>query len=165
MSAYVVHNHHVDALLTAGLTWRHGGSPVSWWHPDLHKTEVKTLDERNAFHRELTVDTVNDVGRLLLTANELSVAYHYRETPDLLWIDEYEFERLPGAPDPLVVLNALGTYEYQACEHPGWRDSEAAAIIDALRTAAIEALPGYRDHAWGDITDRLVFVKGTRAAA
>jgi len=39
--------------------------------------------------------------------------------------------------------------KYQSCEHDGWESSKAKAIVDALRSSAWHALPGYEDAAWG----------------
>ena len=42
----------------------------------------------------------------------------------------------------------LDTYEYQACEAPGWDTSTAKAFCEGLRNAVIPALPGYTDAPW-----------------
>ena len=46
------------------------------------------------------------------------------------------------------ILTALDGYEYQASECDDWNESEACAIVHALRAAAIQALPGYGDTGW-----------------
>lgn len=38
--------------------------------------------------------------------------------------------------------------EYQSCEHPGWRESEAARFCDALRSHLIARLPGMDEAPW-----------------
>jgi hypothetical protein len=53
-------------------------------------------------------------------------------------------------------LKAISCYEYQSCEHPGWRKSEAHAFCEALRDMAIGCLPGYDDAPW-EINDAQVF--------
>ena len=50
--------------------------------------------------------------------------------------------------DPVQVLKACDGYTYQSCEHEGWEFSEAHAIIEAIRHAAIHALPGYDEAQW-----------------
>jgi hypothetical protein len=50
---------------------------------------------------------------------------------------------------PVQVLKSCDCYEYQSCEHPGWKQSEAKQFIDALRREAWHALPGYDDAEWG----------------
>ncbi len=49
---------------------------------------------------------------------------------------------------PVEVLKACSCYEYQSCEHDGWERSEAFRLIEAIRHAAIAALPGYEDADW-----------------
>ena len=51
--------------------------------------------------------------------------------------------------DPVQVLKACACYSYQACEHEDWEQSEAFRFIRSLQRRAINALPGYRDAAWG----------------
>jgi hypothetical protein len=93
-------------------------------------------------------------GRLLLAACVRSVAYRYPHDSD---------EALPGAgarPEtyhyrppvpfsPVVLLKAIDCYEYQSCEHPQWRTSDARAICAALRHRLIGELPGYSAAPWG----------------
>jgi hypothetical protein len=54
-----------------------------------------------------------------------------------------------GPMNPVQVLKAINCYQYQSCEHDEWKSSEAHAFIEALRSAAISALPGYEAAAWG----------------
>lgn len=98
----------------------------------------------------------------LVSENVESVWYRY---PDDRTIDdlpgpidksslmEYRYE--PGrrltVPEALV---ALSGYEYQACEHPAWRDSEAYAFVDWLRGALIRRIPGYAAADTWEITSR-----------
>jgi hypothetical protein len=50
----------------------------------------------------------------------------------------------------VAILKALDCYEYQSCEHDGWRDSEAFAFCEALRGTLISKLPGYDGaETWG----------------
>jgi hypothetical protein len=46
------------------------------------------------------------------------------------------------------VLAAIAGYEYQACEHDGWRRSETARFCQALRLAMVRRLPGYDQAPW-----------------
>lgn len=54
-----------------------------------------------------------------------------------------------GLINPVQVLKSCDCYNYQSCEHEGWMASEAHAFIQALREAAIDALPGYEQAVWG----------------
>ncbi|WP_431728521.1 hypothetical protein [Verrucosispora sp. TAA-831] len=153
MSAYVVGITHIHALLTAGLELRRGpDDPLRWWYPRLDPNAGYEDRWRNL--RELTRDSAGRVGAVLLAENMRSVNFRYREDE----IEEpYEFVRLPGSPNPLVVLKALDGYEYQACEHAEWGNSEAAAFCEALRHRAIGYLPGYSASPGWEITDPNVF--------
>src|SRR5262252_7882178 len=135
MSAFEVSKTHIDALLTAGLDWNRYG-PVRWFvnirqHPDWDRAfepgEPWGQTAMNVYRdckRELTRETAGRVGAMLVNQNKRSVNFRYDE-------DEleapYEFEPLPGAPNPLVILKAIGGYEYQACETPDWEETEAHA--------------------------------------
>ncbi len=166
MSAFMQSTTHIDALLTAGLRFaRH--SPLRWstraltdeekavshqagepWGPEAHTVAKRVM-------RELTRETAGQVGAMLLAQNRYSVDFRYAEEE----IEEpYLFSELPGHPDPLIVLNAIAGYEYQACETPDWQETEAQSFCHALRAACINALPGYREIESGwSINDRDVF--------
>lgn len=51
--------------------------------------------------------------------------------------------------DPVQVLKTIACLNYQSCETPDWEQTEAYAFLRALKNAAIQALPGYDDAAWG----------------
>jgi hypothetical protein len=161
MSAYMVSPTHIDALLTAGLTWVRYG-PLRWfdgtepppddayqpgapWGPGA----AKWIREHS---RELTRETAGRVGAMLLAENRRSVDHRYAEEE---WEEPYVFNPLRGNPDPLVVLCALRCYEYQSSEHPDWPKSEAYRFCEALKTAAIREATMDID-VW-EITDRNVF--------
>lgn len=128
-----------------------------------------------AKRRELTPETADRVGAMLWSENARSVSYRYNGEEygtlpgpsdfDEMALASYVFvdpARLPiqerrvmvaegykfRTNDPVAVLKACDGYEYQSCEHPGWRTSEACAFLDALRRKMIRALPGYADADW-----------------
>jgi len=45
-------------------------------------------------------------------------------------------------------LKAIACIEYQSCEHEGWSSSRAARFLQAVKGAAIAALPGWASEAW-----------------
>lgn len=147
MSAFMVSNTHIDALLSGALST--DGGRFTWYRWDeAGEPQQQTVD----------YSTADQVGAMLLAENRASVDYRYQES-DLEPI--YEFRLLSGWPIPLVVLRAIACYEYQSSEHPGWRSSNAAAFCDRLRQEMIALLPGYRDLP-GEINDRHVFGTATR---
>jgi hypothetical protein len=139
---------HIDAMLTAGLAYAIPGGPLYWYWAEPHAVNP-AAKQRYA----LTPQTAGTVGALLLAENRRSVDHRYREEE---WEEPYLFTRLPGWPDPAVVLKAVHCYEYQSCEHPGWETSQAYAFIRRLERAAIYRVPGYEDAPW-EIGSREVF--------
>ena len=125
MSAFVVSNTHIDALLTAALCSYGTGeeSGMHWYVGD----DLRQLTRTNA----------SEVGALLLAENQRSVNNRYDRTTQ---VEDYEFHKLPGDPDPITVLNAIRCFEYQACEHPEWIQSEAAHFINALQAKMIRVI-------------------------
>ena len=138
---------HIDALITAGLAY---GRPVPlvWPVPDTNPQ----------WYGELTLATVNQVGSILLAANERSVSGRYGEPSHMTgWVRPYRFRRLPGVPPPVPVLKAIACLEYQSCEAPDWQTSEARVFCEALRLRVINFLPGYANAPAWPITTRDAF--------
>lgn len=80
---------------------------------------------------------------MLWDENYRSVNHRYGEseiTPEYRW--------QPVRRDPVSVLKAIACYEYQSCEHEGWRSSEARQFCDELRHRMIQFLPGYDEAEW-----------------
>lgn len=160
MSANLVDHDHVDALLTAGIAWSERPSTrVTWFDPAMTDDErwadatargqawgPAAVELADQYRRVLTRATAGRVGQVLLTENVRSVCHRYDEdelATELSEVGVYTFRPLPGVPDPVVVLKAIDGYTYQSCEHAGWENSEAQAIVTALQGAAIAHLPGY----------------------
>lgn len=151
MSAYIVSRQHIAFLVEAGLslhpTQHH--RMISWvWNVN-HETGTHDRAEL----RIGDYQRASEVGQMLWDENRRSVRYRYpNDTDDTLPgpIDEtFEYEHKPMIPrspiNPVDVLKACSGFEYQACEHPEWEQSEAKAYIQALRDNAITSLPGYED--------------------
>ena len=99
------------------------------------------------------------LANLLYLENILSVAGRYpddkssRTLPgptDAEQINAEDFELAHWIHfDPVQVLQTLACLRYQSCEHDGWKDSEACAVLDAIKEDAIRVLPGYAAAEWG----------------
>ena len=133
MSAWIVSDAHIDALVTFALDKR-----TRFWNG------------KEAVY--VTCDNAEEIGRLLLDENVASVNHRYDGEID----DEqrnaaaaYRFREFLPAPSPVVILKGCACYEYQACEHDGWNGSVAKAIIEAIHADAMSALPGYDAAPWG----------------
>lgn len=48
-----------------------------------------------------------------------------------------------------TVAAQLSHYEYQSCEHAGWRTSEGYAFVQAMRERLLSTLPGAESATWG----------------
>jgi hypothetical protein len=130
MSAFVVSKRHIDAMVTAALDGRHGMN-LTWFGADGTRHEV-------------TLATATETGAMLWATNVESVNYRYNDNEPLL---DYSFES-HDVP-PVWVLKAIDCYEYQSCEHDGWKGSDASLFAEALRRHVVGMLPGYENAPWG----------------
>lgn len=119
MSAFTVDTAHIDTIVNA--MRQYAGVPVP------------TGAERN-------------IGQMLWDENFASVNYRYRENESApVYAPTLTDEPL----SPIAVLKALDCYEYQSCEHPGWEESDARKLCDAIRGII------FTDHPdWGQTVNR-----------
>jgi hypothetical protein len=175
MSAYVVSKHHIDHLVQAALAgcldtegrWSEYGE-FGWVYDGRYRRLLGPGDLRADGTSSETL-TPSQFGQLLLSENIRSVEGRYpdlsAEAGDLpgcdayYWIP-YVFE--PVMPDEIrdgrlvrvgvcrvltcsQLINALRGYCYQSCECDDWLQSEAYAIITALRETLLAHLPGVEE--------------------
>jgi len=115
---------------------------------------LRTLLERDGFERR-TGDferTVGNVFAMLTAANLASLSHRYPgdTIEHAATSDSYcpVFVRLSDYP-PLTVIKLCHHYAYQACEHDGWKDSDARKLVDTIESHAVHNLPGYDAAPWG----------------
>jgi hypothetical protein len=151
MSAWVVNREHIDLLVAAGLRGPRRGRGA--WG-ELRWFAVDPGDESWSYEqhvRQLDYSTADEVGRMLWTENVCSVAARYpdddcssRPGPVSEDIDleaiEYVWRNPHYTPTAGEVLKAIACYEYQSCEHDGWRESEARRFCAALESAVCATL-------------------------
>lgn len=152
MSAWIVSKAHIDALVSAAGQIDYGAhsSGLSWYHRD-QRHEMTYTD----------TETASAVGAMLWAENLRSINYRYPDTvsdetnipgpSDFAGhasIDAYTFKRTNRL-EPVAILKAIACYEYQTCEHPGWKTSESYAFCDALRHKMIGQLARYDEAPWG----------------
>lgn len=128
VSAFPLPEEHIHVLLNAGLRADTNG-PLRWAVPG-------TLE----IVGELTYETADQVGQMLVNQNYRSVnvhagpldapAYAYQSPRHVHWSDT-------------EILMAVHCYVYQACDTADWRDTEACAFCEALEGRIIRNLPGY----------------------
>lgn len=134
MSAYVVGQNHIDALVTFAVA-----RSVSYWCP-LSKTRV-TISASNA----------EVVGQMLLDENVVSVCHRYGDaiTPqEKNAAAAYRFRWWHEPLGVVQVLKAINCLSYQSCEHPGWEGSLPQRILREIKESAIRSLPGYEAADW-----------------
>jgi hypothetical protein len=143
MSAYMVDSHHIHYLLTAAMSRHLNKRPqdgLEW---------LRCSGECDMLHQGDHAKATK-VGQMLWDENRKSIECRYPDDPDMPDNDwTYEFRPWQGEIDPVQVIKACHCYSYQASEHPGWKESEAHAFIEALEDRAACALPGYDEAAWG----------------
>ncbi len=93
---------------------------------------------------------------MLVDQNVKSVAHRYEEDTltdlpgptNAYWVVPYSYKPLGRVPTALEGLKLLKCYDYQACEDPEWKESEAFAFCEYLTDALITLLPGYEEASW-----------------
>lgn len=156
MSAWMVSKAHIDAMVAAAMGFSEPHESGMRWaqyfdnESGQHTVEIHYTDHTRA----------SEVGMMLWAENLASIHYRYPDTaesdndyPGPLGFSSadvatYKWRRTTELA-PEVILNAISCYEYQSCEHPGWRTSEARSFCDALRHKMIYTLPGVRSAPWG----------------
>lgn len=148
MSAYIVPKPHIFELALFAVGHENPSGMPGGAYPRVHRsyfneTELLSDAERAQLFAEW-----------LWSENHESYAHRY---PDEL---AHELEehllvpiRIPRSyraevSDPVAILKMCAGFEYQACEHPGWHDSNAYRLLNLIRMAAIRELPGYEDAPW-----------------
>lgn len=151
MSAYMVDREHINYLVSTACKYSYskrnqGG--FSWFHDgEWSKLEAPNRDHASAIGQVLWnanlrsinaryPDTVTDPSRM---PGRIDETYIYAHSKD------YPFDMI----ESVQVLQSIACLEYQSCEFDGWGKSEAHAILEALKSAAIHALPGYDKTVWG----------------
>ncbi len=130
---------------------------------DCHLTALAAFAVRHS----LTSDNVDRVRVMLGSENVESLRHRYpsHDNPD--YVGKSCEHAKANAFSPAAIVKACDCYAYQACEHPGWKQSDAHGLINAIRNAALvlsgwrgkdparladtnaEGMPGYDGAAWG----------------
>lgn len=122
MSAFVVSDFHVRALVSWAIL-RHGCDAVTY-HWSGSRRDVRRDASR--------------VASVLYAENVRSVNARYNEAEPA---HGFAFKRVDvGHLRPADIVNACNCLDYQSCETSDWRETEAFAIVDAIRDAAVRDL-------------------------
>jgi len=127
MSAFIVNNEHIHALVTAAKQSR----------------DFRFYYKENLYY-------VNDlkecdfIGQMLLNENYRSVNFRYSEE---IKAPNYEFEYSIGF-SPIEIIKACHCFNYQSCETDDYYDSLSYKFIKTLIETMIMILPGYNNADW-----------------
>jgi hypothetical protein len=118
---------------------------------------LRTELERDGFECKpgATHRTISRVASMLASENLRSLAHRYPRDHhlDAAAYDNFDIPRTIEADarmtPTLHIIKACHCYAYQACEHPGWQDSAARKLVDAIEAHAVLHLPGYDAAPWG----------------
>jgi hypothetical protein len=152
MSAFLVSEAHITALVDVAANGPSGHGPKyagGGWYGVYWSEGGVRLHSRN---------DADLAGQMLWRECYLSVTYRYpdHETGGLPGpaifsmadILTYTFKRPSKPLNAVECLKAIDCYEYQSCEHPGWKESAARSFCQSLRKSLISTLPGYDEAAW-----------------
>jgi len=129
MSAFIVDNAHINAILNATAPRFAGDSATYYWKGKLYYMGGDT----------------QRLGQVLTDENHRSVNYRYNEQTE-----PRRFQRvmLNKSFSPLEIVKLCHGYSYQSCEAPDWKETEAYAIVGALRERSIRRIEGYEEAPW-----------------
>ena len=93
-----------------------------------------------------------DFGRIYKTlaeANVRSVCHRYADDTAENYADVLRAPRCGSVNHSAIeIIKLCDCLEYQSSEGDGWRESDAYRLLGNIRTAAINALPGYEEAKW-----------------
>ena len=116
MSAWILSDIHINAILTAYKeTWKY--RHCSKEHKDLEPSE-----------KDLTT-----LGQMLVDENYKSINCRYEEKTEAR---TFKFKKTKLY-SPIQIWVFIDCYEYQTCEHEGWKTSDAKKFLDKIREEII----------------------------
>ncbi|MFZ2152075.1 MAG: hypothetical protein WAV09_03145 [Minisyncoccia bacterium] len=139
MSAFRLSALHIATMVDAALLHRMGS-----FH-----TVASGFTQRHT----VSYENREEICAMLERENILSLEDRYGKDRESATNYTAVFPRHPSKAlnlSPVALLKAINCYEYQSCEHEGWRTSPAAAFCEALKGTLIHKLPGYDSaDTWG----------------
>lgn len=130
MSAFVVGTDLIDLIVSAG------------WELSRRESRGVFVVRWSEGQAEWERDDLSALGSLILAENVRSVNYRYQETmPEDPAELDYVFRpvaiNITTAATWWDVISGIACVRYQSCEHPEWRDSLAARVLDRVERLVI----------------------------
>jgi hypothetical protein len=146
MSAFIVSNEHINALVSYMVT-----KQISYWN----EQERVPVTRFNA----------EEVGRILLNENVRSVNHRYHgeiEEDEKNASCAYTFRYRPMPISAVQIIKAVHCLDYQSCETDDWETTLAYKICQRILSTACCNLPGYEQAKWGidEATHEVSFILG-----
>lgn len=126
MSAFICSDKHISAIVR----WASRSNTSFWFGNPTRKL--------GAGDEQALVD-------ILYAENVKSVNYRYSESDP---VDGCVYDQDAPNLSPVGVIKLVQSLEYQSCEHDLWATSDAKEILSGIKSAAINALPGYETASW-----------------
>ena len=142
MSAYLCERHHIIYLVKAAVSGAIG-SPAAFRY--LYKGE---------WHSVATEMDQVRMANELLNENCASLMARYpdyfnkEEWPKPFTLDEIA-SMVWASFKPSQIVKSAHCFQYQSCEHCGWRESRAAAFLNSVCESAVREIPSVRNAEWG----------------
>lgn len=138
MSAFIVSDQHINALLTYHARSQFGGTSHLW--------DGESWLEINVYSPQ-GKQNLTKFGQILVDQNYRSVNHRYESTDSP---HRYKFvqDQNPLHLRPVQILKLCQSFDYQACETDDYKTTIAAQIIDNIKNRAIGELAGYESAEW-----------------
>lgn len=164
MSAFICGPDHFKAIAVFATTFRERHTPPT---PRVDPRYVKGLDPAGFGDSVTELDQLtlaNLYAEVLYRENVRSVQGRYPDSPrdDLpgpnadaghVTLTRRDLSAPKYRLQPVAILKLLDCLEYQSCEPEDWETTVAFRLTEAIRGAAIGALPGYSDAPWHYVLD------------
>ena len=132
MSAFIVGNKHINVMLKAANMSQYPGDGLRYyWNGNTYPL--------------CGGQAQLEAGQKLVDENYRSVNHRYDEQVET---EPFSLMVLHQQFTPVEIIKACDCYRYQSCETPDWTETEAYAIMTALRERAIHRLAGYDEAEW-----------------
>ena len=117
-------------------------------HENLALITNLCIEHLDKFNYGEEVSPIHDISRILLIENLKSLEHRYQTNKGLTgqlneWVrdtsfnemmDMIEVEAKKGSGESKEkLIDVLDSYDYQCCEHPGWKKSTAFKIVTTLK--------------------------------